>query len=255
MSFADETRAALPEGLHLPDAFADTFDWLEAQGWRGVFTGRDPGDVTSHYLSIYPPEHRDAPGASHVLFRFEAGPPLHAPPPEALARVATLATIAGDGGTLSLWLDEEGTQRIVVFDHGEPHLLTDDPVSALLFLAIGYPEPAAITDPTLSAPEIAAVDGCDPPLLPTAFRAFLTERFGRAIPDTAAALGITIPGPGASDPVRDWLDSTMPEPEVLPMPGDTPDNPFIITRGLREVIGEDAVALLRETFQYVVEEE
>ncbi|OAN79036.1 hypothetical protein A8B78_01385 [Jannaschia sp. EhC01] len=252
MSFATDMKAALPEGMHLPDAFARTFDWLEAQGWRDVFARQDADVFANHYLSVYPPEDRDRHGTSYVLFSFEAGPPFHQPPPEVVARVARLGKIAGDGGTLSLWLDDNGSQHFVVFNHGEPQELIDDPVKVLQFLAIGYSEPGAMTDPMQTATEQAAQDMAAPPILPNAFRTFLTETFGVAIPERAADLGITM-APHAT--INAWLDDVMPLTDAPPMPGTTPDNPFIITRALAEAFGEEGVQSMRDTFEYIVEEE
>lgn len=250
MNFAAQIRAALPPALHLPDAFAQTFDCLEAQGHAGTIT-----PTGKPFLSIYPEHQRDDPAASFVLFSFEGGPPLHAPPPEVMARVATLGQISGDGGTLSLWLDDDGKQWFVVFNHGEPHVLTDDPLIALQFLAIGYSEPGAITDPTLTATQQAAADMADPPVPPEAFRAFLAETFNVTVPDRASDLGITIPADGALDPIRDWLNTMMPEPEALPEPGSSPGYPFIITREFREALGEEGTQAIRDAFEYIVEEE
>lgn len=196
MSFAGDIRAALPPALHLPDAVAQTMDWLEAQDHGGTFThGHEP------FLGIYPSDLRDAPGASFVLFHHEAGPPFHDPPAEVTARIASIAKIAGDGGTLALWADPSDIQKIVVFNHGIPYVLTEDPLIALQFLAIGYSEPGALIDPTLTAADQAHHDMVDPPLLPTAFRAFLEETFHVTIPARAADLGITIP-PDTSPLIR-----------------------------------------------------
>lgn len=255
MTFAEEVTARLPDGLHLPEAFAATFGWAEAQGFAVTHDRPMDDPFRQRSLLIYPPSLRDAPGASYVAFSFEPGPPLHAPPPEVVRRIVTLAVIAGDGGTLSLWLDDSGTQWIVVFDHGIPFVLTDDPLVALQFLAIGYPEPAAIGDATRTAAEIAARDGWEPPLPPAAFRAFLTDRFGVKTPDRASDLGITIPPGDAPDPIRDWLDVHMPEPDALPLPGSSPDHPFIITRDLRDLLDDQTLQGLRDAYDYVVEEE
>ena len=190
-----------------------------------------------------------------VTFCYEPGPPLHEPPPEVMARIVKFASAAGDGGCLSFWVDDNGQQRIVLFDHGMPFVLTDDPLVALQFLAMGYPEPAALNDATLSPAAYALAEGYDPPLLPTAFRTFLEDRFALSIPNSAADLGITIPSDTASDPVRDWLSEVMPEPELGHIPGFTPENPFVITAELREIVGEDGIAGLRAAYPYIVEAE
>ncbi|MBF9042364.1 hypothetical protein HKCCE4037_03435 [Rhodobacterales bacterium HKCCE4037] len=252
MSFAQDLREHLPDGLILPDPIAEAMDWVEAQGWGGVYTHRDPDAFSSRYLSIYPPEVRDQLGASLVVFTYEAGPPLHEPPPEAMNRIATIASIAGDGGTLSLWRDNAGKQWFVVFNHGDPHVLTDDPLVALQFLAIGYSEPAALIDATLTPHEEAR----DVPIiLPDAFRAFVEDRFDVQVPARASDLGITIPPNDARDPIRLWIDQIMPEPEIGSIPGMTAGNPYVITRDLRLALGDEGIAVLREAYEFVIEVE
>ncbi|MEX3017181.1 hypothetical protein [Gymnodinialimonas hymeniacidonis] len=262
MSFSDTFKAQLPNGMSLPDAFADTFDWLEAQGWAGQLTYHpDPESFARNYLSIYPPKKMEHPNASFVLFSFEAGPPLAQPPKDVKDRFVKLATIAGDGGILALWLDEKDAQHFVVFNHGIPHVLTQDPLVALQFLAIGYPEPAA-ANPNLTAEEQALQDGGDPPLLPEAFRSFLEERFDVVIPARASDLGIVVPADDASDPVRDYLDRFMPEDSSAAAPhiefsmlGLVPDQPFAITPELRSVLSDAQFDAIRQAFPYISEEE
>lgn len=250
MSFSATIRAALPAALHLPDSIAQTMDWLEAQGHGGTFThGGDP------FLGIYPPDLRDAPGASFVLLHHEAGPPFHDPPIEVTSRIASIARIAGDGGTLALWADPTDTQHLVVFNHGIPYVLTSDPIAALQFLAIGYSEPGALTDPTPTATQQATRDMAEPPLLPTAFRNFIETTFQVTIPARASDLGITIPPETAPDPIRDWLDKMIPEPDPATIPGMTAENPYIITAELCGILGDDGVAILRESFPFVIEAE
>ena len=250
MSFSDSIRAALPDALHLPDAIAQTMDWLEAQGHGGTFThGGDP------FLGIYPPDLRDAPGASFVLFHHEAGPPFHEPPAEVTARIASIAKIAGDGGTLALWADPSDAQHVVVFNHGIPYVLTSDPLVALQFLAIGYSEPGALTDAMLTAPQQTTQDMAEPPLPPSAFRTYLETTFQITIPACASDLGITIPPDTAPDPIRDWLDAMIPEPDPATIPGLTAENPYPITADLREALGDEGIAILRESYPFVIEAE
>lgn len=256
MSFADDVAARLPEALTLPDAFRAVFDWAEGRGQRGVFTNRDPADIYAQFLTIYPLDRAFHPASSHVLFNLQDGPPLHGPPPEAMARIASIARISGDGGTLALWRDDSGRQRIVVFNHGTPHLMPDDPVATLQFLAIGYSEPGALCRADQSPSEQALEHGGDVvPNIPVAFRAFLGDAFGVEVPDRASDLGIFIPQADAGNPIRDWLAEVMPKPEAQPIPGQSPQHPFVITRELRETMGDEGIAVLRETFPYVIEEE
>ena len=251
MTFAEEVAARLPEGMTLPAPFAAVFDWAEAQGQAGVLGHGDPGAFSSRYLSIYPPEAMDEPGASHVLFRLD-GPPFAEPVPEAVReRLVTIADAAGDGGKLGFWLDDAGQQWVVVIDHGWPYVLTDDPLVALTFLAMGYPEPAALPEAGWTAAEAALRWGADPPLLPDGYRAFLSRRFGVTHPARAADLGIAIPPPDdQTDPARIWLIRVMPQQEGTV--GQTPETPFIITKQMQAHLDDETIALLRQTYDYVV---
>ncbi len=262
MSFSSAFKAHMPANMVLPDAFADTFDWLEAQGWGGQLTYHpDPGSFAQNYLSIYPAKQMDHPNGSFVLFSYEAGPPLAQPPDDVKNRFVKLATIAGDGGILALWLDDDGAQHFVLFNHGIPHVLTQDPVIALQFLAIGYPEPAA-SNPKLTADEQAKQDGGGPPLLPMAFRSFLEERFHVTIPDRASDLGIHVPPDEATDQVRDYLDRAMPIDTLADiatgdfnMLGLVPEQPFVISAALRDILSEEQLDAIRQSFPYISEEE
>jgi len=249
--FSNEVRARLPEVLHLPDAFAAVFDWAEEQGQRGVFRNRDSADFGAHYLSIYPPDAIDADGASYVIFNFELGPPIHAPSEAMLARMATVARISGDGGRLGFWCDDDGKQWVVVFDHGWPHVLTDDPMAALQFLAIGYPEPACVQDANLTAEAQAARDYGSAPLLPVAYRDFLSGTFGCAVPPTAAELGLRIPAPEDPDPLRGWMAAETPAPDRSRVPGLTAGNTIVVTADLAASLGPERLAAIRSTYPFV----
>ncbi len=199
MSFVEEVRAQLPGEVTLPDAFATTFAWAESQGFVGQFPDGE------RYLSLYPPEMINAPGASYLLFHAD-GPPLADPvPTEITQRYASIASAAGDGGKMGFWLDDHAQQHIAIFDHGWPYVLTPDPLKALAFLAIGYPEPAALTKATMTASEAAEYDGADAPLIPTMFGDFLTGEFGIDIPKRASELGLRVPDDDEDDPMRRWI--------------------------------------------------
>ncbi len=251
LSFADEVRARLPAALHLPDAFAAVFDWAEAQGQRDVFRRGDSADFGSHYLSIYPLDQMEAAGASYVIFNFEAGPPIHAPSEAMLARIATVAKIAGDGGRLGFWCDDDGMQWVVVFNHGIPYVLTADPVVAVQFLGLGYPEPACLEDPTVSPEEEMAYPGAPPLVVPQGYRDFLTARFGRPLPRTAADLGLRIPASGDPDPLRDWIEAETPASDPSTVPGLTAENPFVVSADLAAKLGPEGLAAMRSAYPFV----
>lgn len=255
MSFANHVRDALPKGMTLPDPFAQVFDWCEAQGFTITHDNFDPAKPNTYALSIYPAAQRDEEFASHVVFGFEHGPPLHEPGDAMKDRFVSLCTAAGDGGTLGLWLDDDGKQRIVVFDHGDPYVLTDDSVVALKFLALGYWEPAAVFDF-----DMTPKDECgDDPLMPEAFRGFVTDTFGGPLPQTAKDLGLSRPeDDDRSDPARRWIDRDYHafDDRALPVGnGKTPDTPFVITRAMQTYMDPPTLAILEETFEYVEYEE
>ncbi|NNE88773.1 MAG: hypothetical protein HKN27_11910 [Silicimonas sp.] len=206
MTFAQHVREALPAALHLPKAFADVFDWAEAAGQNATFPKGQP------FLSIYPLDQMNEPGASYLIFHPE-GPPLAKPiPSEICERYATIATAAGDGGKMGFWLDDTGTQQIVIFDHGWPFVLTDDPIKALQFLSIGYPEPAALENASFLLREAVEYQGSEPPIVPTAFQEFITNHFGVDVPLRCSDLGLFIPEfEDMSDPMRQWMDRVRPQ--------------------------------------------
>jgi len=256
MSFADDVRGFLPAALTLPDAFAQVFDWAEARGYGGRFPDAEAGDVTAQYLSIYPPDQMNEPGASYVLFRVD-GPPLAEPiADEITTRCATIADAAGDGGKLALWLDDAGQQQFVIFNHGWPYVLTDDPLVALQFLGIGYSEPAALQDPSQTAAEQSETDMAFPPILPKDYCAFLLDQFAVVVPKRASDLGISIPlDDDLSDPARIWLEANTPEERPEDIPGMTAENPFIVPKDMIEIFGgEEGIAQLREIYPFVVVE-
>lgn len=263
MSYANELRQRLPKGMTLPEPFAQTFDWLEAQGWTTShgLPGDDP--FAQQSLLIYPPDFEPAHQASMVSFAYEPGPPVFAPPAEALERITTFATIDGSGGCMSFWLDDAGKQWIVVFNHGYPHVMTDDPLVALQFLAIGYLEPGTLLEPTMTVADCAELDAYLPeemPIPPEGFRAFLTETFGVTIPERASDLGIRIPEAGASDPIRDYMRRIMPEDAYEEHEGDSvlgfvKAQPFVISAKLREHLSDAQLHALRLNFPFIVEEE
>lgn len=205
MTFSEHMCGALPKALDLPKAFADAFNWAEERSQKGTFPNGAP------YLSIYPLDQMSEPGASYVLFHFD-GPPLAEPiPNEILQRYATVATAAGDGGTLGLWRDDDGKQQIVIFDHGWPYVLTDDPIKALQFLAIGYPEPAALPNASFTLDEAVADFGADPPIIPEGYQRFVAETLGVPIPRRASDLGLAVPPfDDMTDPMRQWMRRVLP---------------------------------------------
>lgn len=249
MSFADHIRDRLPDGLTLPIAFGAVFDWAEQRGHLGAYPNGDP------YLSIYPTEQMNAAGASHVLFRFDTAP-LPEPIPQVVHdRYATVASIAGDGGVMGLWLDDSSKQQIVVFDHGSPFVLTDRPIVALQFLGLGYSEPAALSD-FRATPQMAAErDMAEPPLLPTDYRTYLSETFKVTWPRNAADLGLKRPSDDEmGDPARLWFAQNIPDTAAI-APAFTTDDPFVVTKDMQTYLNEEGLRILKETYGHVILEQ
>lgn len=46
----------------------------------------------------------------------------------------------------------------------------------------------------------------------------------------------------------------MPAPAPATIPGMTAENPYMITKQLREILGCEGVAILRESYPHVIEE-
>lgn len=224
--FARNLTSLLPTGITLPPELIETFDWMEDQGWHHVREGGAPED---HWLSFYPTQLLEAPMASHIAFGGTALPfsdHWSTPDPSVDARIAEIGVTSGDGARVAIWLDDAGKQQFVHIGHDTLGLITDDPLTLLQFLAMGYPEPGALEDTTLpplqatlefhGASSIAELDGDEQPVAPTALQAFLKTRFGIDMPTTAHDLGI-MPFPeyhdtDTTDPFARWIAATTPEP-------------------------------------------
>ncbi|QUJ76083.1 hypothetical protein KDD17_14320 [Sulfitobacter albidus] len=220
--FADALTSMLHPGMALPPALIQTFDWIEAQGWT-ISRGDAPQDQGLH---IYPPELVVDPATSHAAF---GGSPYgfsdhwETPDPAVDARVADIAETAGDGGRAALWLDDTGKQWFVHLGHDTLGTITDDPVVFLHFLAMGYPEPGALsrTDitPLQAAQDYHGTDDLPPedqPIAPQALQAFLAENFPRPAAQTARDLGIAdfsaYDDADSTDPFVRWVAEVTPPP-------------------------------------------
>jgi hypothetical protein len=224
--FARNLTALMPAGITLAPELIETFDWLEDQGWLGVRKGGQP---QGYWLSIYPEDQRNLPGASHVVI---GGTTLaftshwSAPDPAVDARIAETATTSGDGGRAAIWLDQNGKQQFVQIGHGTIGVITDDPLVLLQYLAMGYPEPGALEGTEISPlayaldynglTDVSDVQPEDRCIAPIAFQTFLKDRFGLDLPETARDLGINdfseYHDTGTTDPFALWLMSVTPEP-------------------------------------------
>lgn|GEM_PF-1096866 len=225
-TFARNLASLMPDGISLPPQLIETFDWLEDQGGLVVHGSGAPED---HALMLYPKELKNHPFKCHFAF---VGTALtytdHWPTPDPVidARIAEIAETSGDGGRLAIWLDDEGKQQFVHIGHETLGVITDDPLVLLQFIAMGYPEPGFLpqTDMTpmecyLADQGVARLEDLTPedrPVMPTAFQAFLNQRFNLAIPATACDLGITdfpeYHDTDTSDPFARWIASATPAP-------------------------------------------
>ena len=221
-TFAQNLTSLMPAGITLPPELIETFDWLEDQGWHNV---RGDGLPEDHWLSLYPEQERDMPSASHVIFGGTTLPFTHhcSTPDVAIdARVAEIATTAGDGGRAALWLDENGKQQFVHMGHDNIGLLTDDPLVFLQFLGMGHPEPGGLTKTSITPEQqyeqngTGLFSGDTAPLRPIAFQKFLKDRFKLDMQATAQELGIKdfheYPDDASTDPFERWVIAVTPEP-------------------------------------------
>jgi hypothetical protein len=225
-TFAQNLAQLMPSGITLPPELLETFDWMQDQGWHHI---RKNGAPEDHWLSFYPAKYIGHPTASLVTF---GGTTLthtghwSTPDPTVDARIADIGDTSGDGARVAIWLDDTGKQQYVHIGHDSHGIITDDPLVLLQFLAMGYPEPGALDDTSLS-PLQATLDyhgitslselaEDEQPVTPTALQEFLKARFGLAEPKTARALGIAdfpkYHDTETKDPYAQWINAATPEP-------------------------------------------
>jgi hypothetical protein len=142
--FTQNLMKLAPEWAALPSELAQTFDWMEDQGWLHI---RDGGQPEDHWLSIYPDQYLNHPSASSVTF---GGTSLtftghwETPKPALNNRLFEIGETSEDGCRLAIWRDDTGTQQFVHLSHDNAGIITDDPLAVLQFLAMGYPEPGIL---------------------------------------------------------------------------------------------------------------
>lgn len=220
--FAKNLTALMPAGITLAPELIEAFDWLEDQGRHHV---RNSGLPHEHILSLYPD---DPDGRLEVFGGTNRPYTSHWSTPDTNVdkRIAEIAGISSDGGTIAIWLDNAGKQQFVQLGHDNHGIITDDPVTLIRYLAIGYLEPGMLerTDITPvqflleyhGVENLADLEPEDRPVLPTAFQNYIKERFGVDIPATARDLGINdfpeYHDEATTDPFARWLTSVTPEP-------------------------------------------
>ncbi|SFV31461.1 hypothetical protein SAMN05216456_1348 [Devosia crocina] len=206
MGYAQEMAGRLPPGMVLPSEFREAFDWMEAQDFfmpSGAFPGDklgllgseddvQAGLITAILFRVATPQQARDDGRAwfgDVVRNIEE-------------RLVPFARTGSDGSHAAFWLDDEGTQRIVhLGSEGLVCLLGQTPLDFLRLLAIGYEE---ISDEGLSQPTA-------PPRRSgrnLAFRAWVSDRFGVVIPETAAQILGDVPGEfdeSSEDPFWCWV--------------------------------------------------
>ncbi|RZS44822.1 hypothetical protein EV193_101702 [Herbihabitans rhizosphaerae] len=116
-----------------------------------------------------------------------------------LDRLLPIAQVGGDGSVGALWLDDDGSTRVVgLGSEGEAFLLADSAVEFLTLVAIGYGElsPYVLGLPPDDADSVRAVGG---------FRTWVRDTFSVAVPDEWPAVG--------SDAFTTWVRTVLGEPE------------------------------------------
>ena len=224
-TFAQNLMKLAPDWVTLPPELVETFDWLEDQGWHHI---RAEGQPEDHWLAIYPNQHLNNPSASIVKF----GSTTHTftghwetPDPILDSRMFEIGGTSGDGGSLAIWLAENGKQQFVNLGHDSAGIISDDPLIVLQFLAMGYPEPGILeqTDitPLQAFFEYHGVFNLDEflpeeqPVYPSELQNFIKERFGLDTPATARAIGINNFSPygeETTDPFARWIAEITPPP-------------------------------------------
>ncbi len=233
-SYSNRLSKRLPDGMHLPSEIVLAFDWLEGQGWLQSFQDRKkPEKFKNQFLSIYPPNEMDLPGTTDVIFNSSHVKYTEfwsTPDPNIDARIFPLARTSADGGRAALWLAPDGRQWFVHLGHDELGIISDHPVTFLIFLAMGYMEPGGFADTTRTPLEVALdyygkshVDDLDPesdevePQPSAAFQKFLQDTFDIGpFPKRASDLGIEpfceYDDATTNDPFAKWLNAVTPPP-------------------------------------------
>ena len=215
--FVDYVRASLPDAIALPAEFVAALEWMDDNDC--VFPSAK-GDGR-RYATLYP---RLLPGRGMSCIS------IHAVDPEdavhwlgkgvaGAERLAPFIRTGYDGSCAALWRDPQDRLRLVHLDSGSGStwagVITDDPVTMLRFLAIGYPEPCAPEMFALTPLEAYEEDDFSdeaPFMPPTQFQQWVSRTFNVGIPTHAQDLIPTTPDMDAAnptDPFLLWLKSAQ----------------------------------------------
>ena len=181
-----EINATLRPGMELPGPLLQMLSWIERNGWvEGTRSGRVgylcPRANLGHGL-VDP----SRAGGTFIHFGAEDSEGLAdwfaAPDPEVIARLCVFAEVNGDGSRIALWLDDDGSQKIVLMGSGSGCatmcVLADNAVDFLRLVAIGYDSIDGEDFDKLPA----EVDPAFPVYPNLAFRAWVERTFAVAIP-------------------------------------------------------------------------
>lgn len=203
-SYADEMAARLPATLPLPEEFRALFDWMEANGFL-MASQRFEGDRLG---LLGTEEELQNDGVTAILFRIETPDQarefgeawFRGAVPEIERRLVNFARTGGDGSTCAFWFDDEGCRQIVhLGSEGHVCVVGRTPLDFLRLCAIGYDE---ISGDALGDPD--SPPDAERRAPNTAFRAWLTGRYGVSIPETAREIVGDIP--------EESLDETSDDP-------------------------------------------
>lgn len=186
-------RAALPEGMSLPEPIVKLYEWIETRGSfskdgaygsltpRMVEAGTEIGFHIEPHSSTY---YRAWFGSSH---------------PEIPTRLLIIANTGGEGSRAGLWRNDAGETKVVHLGSGSGSTMVcqlgEQPVDFLRLLAMGYEE--LCWDEHFSEPprfEREKVDDEDEeeelePRRPhVEFQDWVRDTFGVTIPATAAEI-------------------------------------------------------------------
>lgn len=206
MTYAREMADRLPSTLPLSAEFRALFEWMEANG-HFMASQAYPGDKLG---LLGTRGDMDADRVTVILFRVATAEQAREygeawfgqAVPNIEERLVPFARSGGDGSHVAFWQDEQGHHRVVhLGSEGQVCLLGRTPLDFLRLLAIGYQE---ISGDCLEAPE-------EPPIgagRNVAYRAWLTDRYGVAVPDNAGEILGEIPhtlAETSDDPFWRWV--------------------------------------------------
>jgi hypothetical protein len=155
---AEQLELKLRLGMTIPEPLRSLYDWIESRGtYNDGFADEAGGSEEEEMRTgfLFPEEEQiegwtetGRPGGTDIEFAAHGHLGLedwfgHSRA-EVLNRLCVFARTGHDGSMAALWLDDQGTQKIVHLGSGSGSclvcVLATDPVDFLRLLAIGYDE-------------------------------------------------------------------------------------------------------------------